>query len=62
MNTRLNKSKRLLIIWKYMMYDISEQYTDDIVRYHFPNTPSDLIYDRCCSFYGRTTIFVLHLS
>ena len=40
-----------------MMYDTSEQYTDDIVTYHFLNIPSDLIYDKCYPFYRRTTIF-----
>ena len=38
------------------MYDISEQYADDIVTCHFLNIPSDLIYDKCYRFYRRTTI------
>ena len=33
-----------------MMYDISEQYADDIVTYRFLNVPSDLIYGKCYSF------------
>ena len=41
-----------------MMYDISEQYADDIVMYHFLNVPSDLIYDKIYSFYRRTTNFL----
>ena len=40
-----------------MMYGISEQYADDIVTYHFVNVPSDLIYDKCYSFYRRPTNF-----
>ena len=42
-----------------MKYDISEQYADDIVTYHFLNIPSDLICGKCCSFSRKTTIFVL---
>ena len=34
-----------------MMYGISEQYADDIVTCHFLNDPSDLIYDKCYSFF-----------
>ena len=30
-----------------MMYDISEQYADDIVTYHFLKIPSDLIHGKC---------------
>ena len=41
------------------MYDISEQYADDIVMCHFLNVPSDLIYDKFYSFYRRTTNFLL---
>ena len=41
-----------------MMYGISEQYADGIVTYHFLNVPSDLIYDKCYSFYRRTTNFL----
>ena len=41
-----------------MMYGISEQYADDIVTCHFLNAPSDLIYDKCYSFYSRTTNFL----
>ena len=41
-----------------MMYGISEQYADDIVTCHFLNDPSDLIYDKCYSFYRRTTHFL----
>ena len=40
------------------MYDISEKYADDIATHHFLNIPSDLIYDKCYSLYGRTTIFL----
>ena len=40
-----------------MMNDIFEQNTD-IVTYHFLNIPSDLIYDKCYSFYRRTTRFL----
>ena len=40
-----------------MMYGICEQYADDIVTYHFLTVPSDLIYDKCYSFYRRTTNF-----
>ena len=40
------------------MYDISEQYTDDIVTYHFLNVTSHLTYDKCYSFYRRTTTFL----
>ena len=45
MNTRLSKqSKRLFLrTWKYIMYDISEQYADDIVTYHFLIITSDTI-------------------
>ena len=46
-----------------MMYDIPEQYADDVVTYHFLDVTSDLIYDKCYSFHGRTaTFFVFHLS
>ena len=38
-----------------MMYGISEQYADGIITYHFLNVPSDLIFDKCYSFYRRTT-------
>ena len=38
-----------------MMYGISEQYVADIVKYHFLNVLSDLIYDKCHSFYRVTT-------
>ena len=38
-----------------MMYGISEQYADDIVTYHFLNVTFNLIYDKCYSFYRRTT-------
>ena len=41
-----------------MMYGIPEQYADDIVTCHFLNAHSDLIYDKCYSFYRRTTIFL----
>ena len=47
-----------LIIWKYLMYGISEQYADDIVTHHFLNVPSDLIYEKCYSFCRRTTNFL----
>ena len=40
-----------------MIYDISEQYTDDFVTYFFLNNPSDLIYDKWYPLYRRTTIF-----
>ena len=39
------------------MYDISGQYADNIVTYHFLTIPSDLIYDKCYPFYRRDTIF-----
>ena len=37
-----------------MIYDISEQYPDNIVTYHCLNIPSDLIYDKCYLFYAKT--------
>ena len=40
-----------------MMYNFSEQNTDDMVTYHSLNIPSDLIYDKSYSFYRTTTIF-----
>ena len=40
------------------MYDISEQYVDDIVAYHFLIITSDLIYDKCYPFYRKTTFFL----
>ena len=46
-----------LRIWKYIMYDISEQYADEIVTYHFLVITSDLIYDKCYSFHRKTTFF-----
>ena len=41
-----------------MTHDNSEHFADDIVTYHFLNTPSNLIYEKCYSFYRRTTIFL----
>ena len=38
-----------------MMYGISGEYADDIVTCHFLNALSDLIYDKCYSFYRGTT-------
>ena len=32
------------------MYDISEQYAEEIVTYHFLNIPSNLIYRKCYPF------------
>ena len=43
------------------MYDISEQYADEIVTYHFLNIPSDLIYDKCYRFYRKATIFLFYI-
>ena len=42
MNVTLSKKSKgvFLRIWKYVMYDISEQYANDIVPYHFLNIPS----------------------
>ena len=40
------------------MYGISEQYADDIVTYHFLNVSSNLIYEKCYSFYRTTTHFL----
>ena len=44
-----------------MMYGISEQYADDIVMYHLLNVPSNFIYDKCHSFYTRTTNFLFYI-
>ena len=41
-----------------MMYGISEQHAEEIVTYHFLTVPSDLIYDKCYSFYRRNTNFL----
>ena len=39
------------------MYDISEQYADDIVTYHFLNIRSDLIYDKFYPYHSKITFF-----
>ena len=50
-----------------MMYGIPEQYVDDvsssiyIVTYHFLNVLSDLIYDKCHSFYRRATNLLFYI-
>ena len=45
------------------MYDIPEQYADDVVTYHFLDVTSDQIYDKFYSFHEKTTtFFVFHLS
>ena len=38
------------------MYDISEQYPNEIVTYHFLIIPSDLIFDKCYPFPRKTAI------
>ena len=45
-----------------MIYDVSEQYADDIVTYHFLNISFDLIYEKCYSFHGKTKIFMFYIS
>ena len=40
-----------------MLYDISEQYTDNIVT-HFFNISLGLIYDQCYPLHAKTTSFL----
>ena len=40
-----------------MLYNISEQYVDDIITYRL-NTPLDPIDEKCCPLHAKTIFFL----